>query len=641
MIAADQATSLYWLPAAGRFGDDVAQVKDAKADPDALFARLVSLAARRLDHAQLLRVDRLLISNRDRLPKAAPRLRLALLGSSTLDQLEPGIRVGALRHGLIVETMVAPYGQWRQFIADAHSALYEFAPDAVALMLDAAAILPDLPLATPADAVAGAIDAAVSEISGYWRRLQDRRRTAVIQLVPWSDEPALFGHFERKAAASPGALAARLAGALVDRAAEAGVALLDLRGAAAAVGTRQLGDPALRHHAKQTIAPLATSWVGDHVARVLAALRGMAKKVLVLDLDNTLWGGTIGDDGPDGIVLGPGSGAGEAFAAFQKYAKRLAERGILLAISSKNEPAIVDAVLAEHPEMVLRRDDFAAIEVGWHDKPSALRRIAKDLNLGLDSLVFVDDNPVERDLVRRTLPMVAVPELPEGPELYPYCLADAGYFETVSFTPDDAKRSAHYAANRERQRLEASATDIDSFLRDLEMLLTVGPFKPTDVPRIAQLINKTNQFNLTTKRYSETEVRALMYDPEVLTLSARLSDRFGDNGLTAVVVGRAVAAADGPAVELDSWLMSCRVLGRGVEQAMLTVIADRAQRAGARHLIGRYRPTPRNALVKDLYAKLGFALLETDDASGETAWSLSLPGAALPPAHHLSIVYNG
>ena len=230
---------------------------------------------------------------------------------------------------------------------------------------------------------------------------------------------------------------------------------------------------------------------------------------------------------------------------------------------------------------------------------------------------------------------------PDAPELYAHCLADAGYFETVSFTADDAKRNAQYAANRERRRLETSTTDIESFLRDLGMMLTVGPFTPTDVPRITQLINKTNQFNLTTRRYSEAEVRALMRDPAVIALSARLSDRFGDNGLTAVVVGRRVEAPDGSAIELDSWLMSCRVLGRRVEHAILTVIADQARKAGANRLIGRYRPTPRNGVVKDLYANLGFALLSSDDESGETAWSLPLPGASLPPADHFSIVYNG
>jgi len=641
MIASTAPLSLYWLPPAGDFAGNIAEARQAAEDDEALLRRLVDLATRRLDFTQTLRLDRLLAASRDRLPERAPRLRLALVGNATLDHLAPGIRIGALRRGLLVETFVAPYGQWRQQILDPASALYEFKPEAIALLLDAHALLPDLPLAAAADEAAAAVEAVVNEVAQSWRAAQDRAQAAIIQLVPWLDEPPVLGHLEQKVPASRGALWTRLSAGLTEAAAGAGVTLLDLRAASRAVGTHQLSDPALWYHAKQSITPVAAPWIGDHVARVLGALRGLSKKVLVLDLDNTLWGGTIGDDGIDGIVLGQGSGPGEAYAGFQRYAKRLAERGILLAVSSKNEPAIVDAAFERHPEMVLRRGDFAAIEVGWGDKPQALQRIARDLELGLDSLVFVDDNPAERDLVRRTLPAVAVPELPDAPELYARCLADAGYYETVAFTGDDAKRAAQYAANRERRQLQTAATDIDSFLRDLRMTLAVGPFSPADVPRIAQLINKTNQFNLTTRRYTEAEVRAMMQDPTVLTLAARLSDRFGDNGLTTVVVGRRLSEGDEPAVEIDSWLMSCRILGRRVEHAMLTIIAERARAAGASRLIGRYRPTPRNAIVRNLYPELGFTRLDSDDDSGETAWGLPLAAAHLPPTDHLSIVHNG
>jgi FkbH-like protein len=633
--------SLYWLPTAGDFPGEVAVARDAANDPEALLRHLIGLAGYRLDFTQTLRIDRLLTAYRDRLPEAAPRLRLAIAGNATLEQLVPGIRVGALRRGLLVEAFVAPYGQWRQQILDPASALYAFNADAIALLLDAHALMPELPLSAPAEEAAAAVEAALDDVTLSWRTLQDRAQAAIIQLVPWLDEPPVLGHLEQRVPAARGALWTRLTAGLTEAAAKAGVTLLDLRAVSRSVGTRQLSDPALWYHAKQSIAPAAAPWIGDHVARILGALRGLSKKVLVLDLDNTLWGGTIGDDGIDGIVLGQGSGPGEAFAGFQRYAKRLAERGILLAVSSKNEPAIVEAALEQHPEMVLRRGDFAAIEIGWGDKPQALRRIARDLELGLDSLVFVDDNPVERALVRRTLPAVAVPELPEAPELYARCLADAGYYETIAFTGDDTKRASQYAANRERRQMQATATDIESFLRDLRMTLTVGPFSPPDVPRIAQLINKTNQFNLTTRRYTEAEVRALMQDPGVVTLAARLADRFGDNGLTTVIIGRKVEDGAAPAIDIDSWLMSCRILGRRVEHVMLTMIAERAGAAGARRLIGHYRPTPRNAIVRNLYSDLGFTPLAADEGDGETAWALPLGGAALPSTDHLSIVHNG
>lgn len=641
MTPSSAPLSLYWLPPAGDFPSEIAAARDGAEDAEALLQRLVALAGRRLDFTQTLRLDRLLTASRGRLPAGAPRIRLALAGTATLDQLAPGIRIGALRRGLVADVLVAPYGQWRQQILDPGSALYGFQPDAIALLLDAPALLPDLPLSASAEEAAAAVETAVNDVARSWRMAQDQARAAIIQLVPWLDEPPILGHLEHRVPGARGALWARLTAGLTEAADANGVTLLDLRAASREVGIRQLSDPALWYHAKQSIAPAAAPWIGDHVARILGALRGLSKKVLVLDLDNTLWGGTIGDDGLEGIVLGQGSGPGEAYLGFQHYAKRLTERGILLAVSSKNDPAIVDAAFDQHPEMVLRRRDFAAIEVGWGDKPQALRRIARDLELGLDSLVFVDDNPAERDLVRRTLPAVAVPELPEAPELYARCLADAGYYETIAFTADDRKRTAQYAANRERRQLQSAATDMESFLRDLRMTLSVGPFSAADLPRIAQLINKTNQFNLTTRRYTEAEVRAMAQDPMVLTFAARLADRFGDNGLTTVVIGRRVSAVDGFAVEIDSWLMSCRILGRRVEHAMLTILAQRAQQTGARQLIGRYRPTARNGIVKNLYSDLGFELLQADDAGGETAWILPLPAQTLPATDHLSIVHNG
>jgi FkbH-like protein len=381
-------------------------------------------------------------------------------------------------------------------------------------------------------------------------------------------------------------------------------------------------------------------WAGDQVGRILAAIRGLSKKVLVLDLDNTLWGGVIGDDGLDGIVLGQGSATGEAYVSFQAYVKRLSERGVILAVSSKNEHAIAEAAFRDHPDMVLRRDDIAAFEASWGDKPTAVKQIAKDLNVGLDSLVFFDDNHAERELMRRTLPEVAVPEVPEAAERYAECLADAGYFETVSFTTDDRKRTEQYTANMRRRQLETSTTDMNGFLRDLDMRLTVLPFRAVDVPRIAQLINKTNQFNLTTRRYTEAEVTAIMDDPSILAFSARLDDRFGSNGIISVVIGRLMRHEGGIALDIDTWLMSCRVLGRSVEQALLAVLAEAARDAGASRLIGRYRPTPKNAMVSTLYQTLGFERLERAGATEESVWQLPLGATSLATPTFIDLVTN-
>jgi FkbH-like protein len=267
-------------------------------------------------------------------------------------------------------------------------------------------------------------------------------------------------------------------------------------------------NPALWHGAKQEISPVAAPRYGDLVARMLAAKRGLSAKCLVLDLDNTLWGGVIGDDGLDGIVLGQGSALGEAYLSFQTYVRELARRGIILAVCSKNDEQVAMAPFEKHPEMVLRLSDIACFVANWDDKASNIRRIAATLNIGIDSLVFADDNPFERNLIRREIPAVAVPELPADPALYARCLADAGYFEANRLTQNDLERSEQYQANLKREVMRASVTDLTQYLRSLTMRLEWKRFDSVGLQRITQLINKTNQFNLTTRRYNETEVAA-------------------------------------------------------------------------------------------------------------------------------------
>jgi FkbH-like protein len=386
------------------------------------------------------------------------------------------------------------------------------------------------------------------------------------------------------------------------------------------------------HQAKQLVSPLLSPLHGDLLARVLAAAAGLSRKCLVLDLDNTLWGGVVGDDGVEGIRLGQGDPVGEAFLAVQRYAALLARRGIILAVCSKNDPEIARAAFAGHPEMALKPGDIAAFVANWDDKAGNIRQIAKRLEIGLDSLVFLDDNPAERDIVRRELPMVAVPELPEDVAHYPAVLAAAGYFEAAGFTADDAARAGAYAQNAERHAALEQATDMEGYLRGLSMQLAAKPILGADLARVTQLTNKTNQFNLTTRRRSEAEVEALAADPANVALSFRLADRFGDNGLIGVVLARPDAAWPGDALLIDTWLMSCRVLGRGVEAASLGVLAEAAARRGARALIGEHRPTAKNGLVRDHYAKLGFAPAPAPAgaAEGATFWRLELDSAPMP-----------
>jgi FkbH-like protein len=370
--------------------------------------------------------------------------------------------------------------------------------------------------------------------------------------------------------------------------------------------------------------PGAAPLYGDLVGRLLAARQGRSRKCLVLDLDNTLWGGVIGDDGMEGIALGNGTALGEAFLELQYYAKELTRRGVILAVCSKNDEANALEPFEKHPDMVLRRGDIACFVANWNDKAANLREIARRLNIGTDALVFADDNPAERAIIRRELPEVAVPELPEEPGLYAATIAAGGYFEAVRLTAEDRERAAQYQANLAREQAQAaldsgSETDMQGYLESLEMVLQWGRIDPISAPRIVQLVNKTNQFNLMTRRTTDEAVAALMHDDAALHLHLRLIDKFGNNGIIAVVIGE----RRGDAMHVTDWLMSCRVLKRGVEAATLNLVAAESRRLGARRVIGTYRPTAKNGMVRDHYESLGFqpAGAESD---GVTTWELDL-----------------
>jgi FkbH-like protein len=349
-----------------------------------------------------------------------------------------------------------------------------------------------------------------------------------------------------------------------------------------------------------------------------------------MDLDNTLWGGVIGDDGLEGIRLAQGDATGEAHLSVQRYALALRERGIVLAVSSKNNDDVARLPFRSHPEMLLREENIAVFQANWSDKVTNIRAVADELSLGLDAMVFLDDNPAEREIVRQFLPEVAVPELPEDPALYARTLSAAGYFEAVSLSNEDLKRAELYQDNARRVALQKQFVDIESYLASLEMEIIFQPFDETGRARIAQLIGKSNQYNLTTRRYTEAEVDQLMRDPRCFTLQTRLIDKFGDNGMISVVVCRTSGDATW---EIDTWLMSCRVLGRCVEQAVLAEIVAAARREGVRTLIGKYLPSGRNQMTADHYSKLGFTLTGKEPASGATNWELAIANAniTLPP----------
>ncbi len=604
---------LTWLPENPDWDKSLDAMKQI-ADPSELWPALVHLANFRIDFVQTGKLDRLTqrrLATSPQVSSGAKPVKLALLGSSTLKQLIPGIRVGALRRGLFVEVYEGYYGMYQQELLDTASELHRFKPDIVCLALDA------YHLTVSGDAE---LPATIEQLRTYWRMAKESFGCTVIQQSALPIFPRLMGNNEHRYSDSPYSIGQKLNVELQKAADEDGIHLLRVDQYAADCGLLEWHDPGLWHAAKQEIHPRVSHIYGDVLGRLLAAIYGRSYKCLVLDLDNTLWGGVIGDDGLQGIVLGQGSASGEAYVAFQKYVLSLARRGIILAVCSKNDEANALAPFESHPDMVLRRADIACFIANWEDKVSNLRRIAQDLNIGVDSLVLVDDSPFERNLVRQELPIVGVPELPTDPSGYISCVDSAGYFEALAITEEDLQRGGAYQKNVEREILRESSPDMAGYLRNLDMELVWKSFDDVGLNRIVQLINKTNQFNLTTKRYSEADIRMLMNDSKVLTFQMRLADRFGDNGTIALLIGRLTPEYD---LLMDTWLMSCRVLGRQVEESCLNILAERARSIGARNIRGEYRPTAKNGMVRELFGKLGFAKVETD-AEGNSEWLLDL-----------------
>jgi FkbH-like protein len=608
-------TELYWLPENAEWR---AQLKTLSSDPELAWGQGVRLANAKLDFVKTNMLDtalRKLFAGGG--PKAAGKpVRLALLGSATMAHLHPAIRVAGVRRGIAIEIYENDYGQYWQELSDTASALHAFQPTTVLFAFDAHHLSSGMQAHFDEAHAAAELESVRNRIDECWRLARAAFNCSVIQQTVMPVHVPLLGSNEHRLWGSRSHLVATLNESLRGMADAKGVDLLAVDERTRHDGIKAWFDLSLWHRAKQEIKPTAAPMYGELIARILAARLGKSFKCLVLDLDNTLWGGVIGDDGMDGLKLGQGSGVGEAYVAFQAYARDLSRRGIILAVCSKNDEANALEPFEKHPEMVLKRTDIACFVANWQDKASNLRSIAQQLNIGLDSLVFVDDNPFERTLVRQELPMVAVPEVSDDPTYTAEILAAAGYFEGTSVTEEDRVRGSQYQGNLQREALKATTTDLPSYLRSLEMTLKWRNFDQLGLSRTVQLINKTNQFNLTTQRYTEQDVTGVMQDPRAFGLQLRLLDRFGDNGIIGIVIGKMQNDED---LLIDTWLMSCRVLGRQVEPTTLNLVAAQAQRLGAKRLIGEYRPTKKNGMVKDHYAKLGFSVVSTDPSGSSRA----------------------
>jgi FkbH-like protein len=351
----------------------------------------------------------------------------------------------------------------------------------------------------------------------------------------------------------------------------------------------------------------ALPYVASRVMDIVCAIKGQFKKCLILDLDNTVWGGVIGDDGLEGIQLGHGLGIGKAFTEFQMWVKKLKQRGIIICVASKNNEETAKEPFEKHPDMVLKLDDIAVFQANWETKVDNIRTIQQILNIGFDSMVFLDDNPFERNMVRENIPAITVPELPEDPAEYLEYLYSLNLFETASYSNLDKDRTKLYQVEAQRVSLSKTFTNEADFLKSLNMVSVVCGFTKFNTPRVAQLSQRSNQFNLRTVRYTDADIEALANDPDVIDLSFTMGDKFGDNGLIAVVIMKPL---DKETLFVDTWFMSCRVLKRGMENFTLNTMVEKAKIAGYKRIIGEYLPTPKNKMVEQHYPSLGFKAIE-------------------------------
>jgi FkbH-like protein len=598
---------------------------------------LQSLASYALDLNQLTKLAKAIAKARSAGRSLDPLVpfRLALLSNSTTDFIVPALVASAARHGIALEVIEPSYDQVAQEALTPDSKVNSSKPDAVLFALDYRALPLKLSLGDPA-----AASATVQGVLGYLEALREGIKTnsnavCIFQTFAPPVEN-LLGSLDRALPGTLRSLIDNINRELAEEVRISGDVLLDVAGLAETVGLADWHNPQLWNMAKFAFSDELIPLYADHVARTVAAIRGKSKKALILDLDNTVWGGVIGDDGLEGIKVAQGDARGEAHLAVQQLALALRQRGIVLAVSSKNTDEVAREPFEKHPEMLLKLEHIAVFQANWNDKATNIQAIAEELNLGLDAMVFLDDNPAERGLVRKLLPQVAVPELPEEPAYYARTLAAAGYFEAIAFASEDLSRAGFYQDNARRLSLQKQVGGVDAYLASLDMTITFQPFDATGRARIVQLINKSNQYNLTTRRYTDPEVIDAENDPSVFTLQVRLADIFGDNGMISVVICRSA----GPGIwDIDTWLMSCRVLGRKVEHMVLREVLGHARAADIEKLTGAYRPTDRNKLVVEHYAKLGFTKI-SEEESGLTRWELLTKGED-PESAPMKVVSSG
>jgi FkbH-like protein len=578
---------------------------------------IASTNIRQLPVAEILQKRKRFRRELSEIPKSQ-ELRILVLGGSTTSEVVGLLELLLLADGFEPVILESGYNRYYEDAVMEPEKIREFRPDVIYIHTNFMNLRQFPEAGCQAADFEALVGAEIGRFRTIWESLQEVAPCQIIQNNFEHPPTALFGNSDSVLYAGKTRFVNQLNLEFAKAATGSRRLLIqDLNGLSARLGHRQWFDWNRWYSYKLPVTPEASHAIATSLAAMIGAMLGRAKKCLVLDLDNTLWGGVIGDDGLDKIQIGKDTPVAEAYSAFQQYCLELRNRGVLLAVCSKNDPEIARSGFT-HPDSVLRLEHFSAFCVNWAPKHETIQAIARDLNLGLDSFVFVDDNPAERAIVAAQLPMVTVPDIGSDVAQFPAVLEAGHYFEAIHVSKEDLERADIYSANARRGKIEAKFASYDEFLASLQMEAEIEPFEPVYLERITQLINKTNQFNLTTRRYTFAEVEDIAARHDYIALYGKLTDVFGDNGLISVIIAR----RDEGALHIDLWLMSCRVLKRNMEMAMLDALVQHAKAAGVDRIIGCYRRSPKNALVEQHYADLGFTLDCVAEDNASSTWSL-------------------
>jgi len=542
-------------------------------------------------------------------------VRTAILGDSATQFVAQAIKAMGIEYSLNLEIFEAEFDQIDRQILDLTSELYEYDADVALIFQSSHKLLQKYNKTTPERQHLFA-EENVTHIRQWLSALQSKSNAKIIFCNYTEEDDRVFGQYANKIESSFIFQLRKLNFLLQELATQINnLYICDLSTIQNTIGREKYWSPAIYTNTEMVVNIDALPYFADAVVKIVAAFQGNFKKCVILDLDNTTWGGVIGDDGLENIQIGL-LGIGKAFTEFQHWVKKLQQRGIIVAVCSKNTESIAKEPFEKHPDMVLRLPDIAVFVANWENKADNIRKIQRVLNIGFDSMVFLDDNPFERNIVRENIPQITVPELPEDPALYLDYLYSLNLFETVSYSGEDAKRTEQYQKEAERIVFQESFINEDDFLKSLNMTSDTKPFDDFNVPRIAQLSQRSNQFNLRTVRYTEEDIKRISQSDQHLTLSFTLEDKFGNNGLICVII---LEKRDNKTLFIDTWFMSCRVLKRGMEAYTLNSIVELSKANGYGQIIGEYIPTAKNEMVRDHYKNLGF-----EAASAENLWKLDV-----------------